>query len=597
MPTTNINLEDLHKRVENFKAGQVKHHLPMWESLTNDPVILDAIKHHHIEFEAESPTQRIRPNKIHFSPEEIAIIDAEIAKLVSKEILTLVNYTPDSFISNIFIRPKKDGTHRMILNLKPLNEFVDYHHFKMDTFRTALKLIRPGCFMASVDLKDAYYSIPIAEEDRTFLMFEWKGKYHQFTCLPNGLSSAPRIFTKILKPVYAQLRSNGHTCMGHIDDSLLIGQTFHLCQQNIMDTVTLFTKLGFTVHPVKSVLQPQQKIDFLGFVLNSITMMVTLTESKAVKVKSACENLLHQRTTTIRSVAQVIGFLVSSFPAVEFAEMHYRHLELDKICALRESEGNFDAIMTLSPLSRTELTWWVNNVTHTSKAISRGNPNLTLTTDASKVGWGAVCGNTSTGGLWSLEEQGNHINYVELKAALLGLQSLCALINGKHTLVQSNNTTTGSYINAMGGIKSIPCNDMATVIWEWCIQRDIWLSATHIPGSENIEADKESELSKTQQNGLCPRRFLMPYRNDGAHLKLICLLRDLILRSPNMSHGDLTLGHILLMVFSWTGNLITFMPFHLLVSLPTACRRSNKTNQQDSSLLHCGQHNHGLRLY
>ena len=93
VPTTNINLEDLHKRVENFKAGQVKHHLPMWESLTNDPVILDAIRHHHIEFEAESPAQRIRPNKIHFSPEEIAIIDAEIAKLVSKEILTLVNYT------------------------------------------------------------------------------------------------------------------------------------------------------------------------------------------------------------------------------------------------------------------------------------------------------------------------------------------------------------------------------------------------------------------------------------------------------------------------------------------------------------------------
>ena len=403
-----------------------------------------------------------------------------------------MNYTPDSFISNIFIHPKKDGTYRMILNLKPLNEFVDYHHFKMDTFRTALKLIRPGCFMASVDLNDAYYSIPIAEEDRKFLMFEWKGKYHQFKCLPNGLSSAPRIFTKILKPVYAHPRSNGHTCMGHIDDSLFIGQTFHLCQQNIMDTVTLFTKLGFTVHPVKSLLQPQQKIDFLGFVLYSITMMVTLTESKAVKVKSACENLLHQRTTTIRSVAQVIGFLVSSFPAVEFAEMHYRHLELDKICALRESKGNFDAIMTLSPSSRTELTWWVNNVTHASKAISHGNPNLTLTADASNVGWGAVCGNTSTGGLWSLEEQGNHINYLELKAVLLGLQSPFALINGKHILVQSDNTTTVSYINAMGGIKSIPCNDMATVIWEWCIQRDIWLSATHIPGSENIEADKES---------------------------------------------------------------------------------------------------------
>jgi len=108
----------------------VKHHLPLWESLTNDPIILDAIKHHHIEFEAEFPKQMARPNKIHFSPVEINIIDAEIAKLVSKEVLTLVNNTPDSFISNIFIRPKKDGTHRMILNLKPLNEFVDYHHLK-----------------------------------------------------------------------------------------------------------------------------------------------------------------------------------------------------------------------------------------------------------------------------------------------------------------------------------------------------------------------------------------------------------------------------------------------------------------------------------
>lgn len=57
--------------------------------------------------------------------------------------------------------------------------------------------------MASAGPKDAYYSIPIAEKDRKFPMFEWKGQYYQYTLLPNGLSSAPRIFTKILKPVYA----------------------------------------------------------------------------------------------------------------------------------------------------------------------------------------------------------------------------------------------------------------------------------------------------------------------------------------------------------------------------------------------------------
>ena len=386
----------------------------------------------------------------------------------------------------------------MILNLKPLNKFVDYHHFKMDTFHTALKLIRPGCFMASVDLKDAYYSIPIAEEDRKLLMFQWKGKYYQFTCLPNGLSSAPRIVTKILKPVYACLRSVGHTCMGHIDDSLLIGQSFNSCHRNILDTVCLFTNLGFTVHPVKSVLQPQQKIDFLGFVLYIITMTVTLTDAKAMKVRSACENLLLQTTATIRSVAQVIGFLVSSFPAVEFAEMHYRHLELDKICALRANKGNFDSVMSLSAQSKTELTRCVNNVLTASKPISCGNPDLTLTTDASNVGWGAVCGDTSTGGFWSLE----------LKAVLLGLKSLCGVFSEEHILVQSDNTTTVAYINAMGGIKSIPCNEMATMIWDWCLNHNIWLSAIHIPGSKNIQADKESrELKESTEWSLSQEAF------------------------------------------------------------------------------------------
>ena len=76
----------------------------------------------------------------------------------------------------------------MILNLKPLNEFVDYHYFKMDTLRTALKLIRSECFMASVDLKDVCYSIPIAEDDRKFLMFEWKGKYYR---IHSSLTACP----------------------------------------------------------------------------------------------------------------------------------------------------------------------------------------------------------------------------------------------------------------------------------------------------------------------------------------------------------------------------------------------------------------------
>ena len=86
-------------------------------------------------------------------------------------------------MSTIFVRPKKDGSYRLILNLKPLNEFVSYYHFKMDNIHTLLKLMRPGCFMASVNLKDAHYSIPIASEDQQLLKFEW-GELFSFYLSP-----------------------------------------------------------------------------------------------------------------------------------------------------------------------------------------------------------------------------------------------------------------------------------------------------------------------------------------------------------------------------------------------------------------------------
>ena len=110
-------------------------------------------------------------------------------------------------------------------------------------------------------------------------------------------------------------------CMGHIDDSLFVAHSLGSCRKNIYDTVNLFTLLGFTIHPVKSVLEPTQTIQFLGFVINSVAMTVKLPPSKAAKVKSACQDLVLNCNPTIREVEQVIGLIVSSFLAVQYS--HY----------------------------------------------------------------------------------------------------------------------------------------------------------------------------------------------------------------------------------------------------------------------------------
>lgn len=71
------------------------------------------------------------------------------------------SHSDDEYISIVFLRPKKDGKYRVILNLKQLNENIEYAHFKMERLCTSLRLIQPGCYMGSVDLSDAYYTMNV----------------------------------------------------------------------------------------------------------------------------------------------------------------------------------------------------------------------------------------------------------------------------------------------------------------------------------------------------------------------------------------------------------------------------------------------------
>ena len=231
--------------------------------------------------------------------------------------------------------------------------------------------------------------------------------------------------------------------MGHIEDSFLMElYSYAACEENIVQTVNMFLKLGFVIHPTKSVLVPTQELKFLWFILNSVLMTIRLPPVKAATVRQACENLFNQDNPTIREVACVIGLIVSSFPGVQYGELHYRYLEHNKIEALHDNKGDYDAFMTLLQEARADLHRWVQNVTSSSRNIMPTDPEFILTTDASNTVWGAVQGTQKTGGLWDLEEQAFHINYIELNAVLLGLKSLCATSYTKHIRIQSDNTTT-----------------------------------------------------------------------------------------------------------------------------------------------------------
>ena len=119
--------------------------------------------------------------------------------------------------------------------------------------------------MIKMDLKDAYLQVPIHEAHQCFLQFAWEGKQYKFQCLPFGLSSAPRVFTKLLKPVVCLLRKIGLRLIIYLDDMLFMHANKEQLEIMAPMIVNLFEALGLMVNKVKSLLTPTQLIEFLGF--------------------------------------------------------------------------------------------------------------------------------------------------------------------------------------------------------------------------------------------------------------------------------------------------------------------------------------------
>ena len=118
----------------------------------------------------------------------------------------------------------------------------------MDILNTALGMVRKNCYMASIDLTDAYYSVPVTTVDQKYVMFQFEGIRYKYVCLPNGLSPAPRIFTKVMKPVLSSLRKKGHQIMNYLDDFYLVGDTFEECKDAVIDTCGSLIKLGGSLY-------------------------------------------------------------------------------------------------------------------------------------------------------------------------------------------------------------------------------------------------------------------------------------------------------------------------------------------------------------
>ena len=137
------------------------------------------------------------------------------------------------------------------------------------------------------------------------------------------------------------------------------------------------------------------------------------------------------------------------------------------------------------------------------------NPNTHICTDASSYGWGASCNSETCGGHFSTTEKELHKNILELKAALFGMKSFYKEATNQHILIHIDYTSAIVAINKMGSMVSVEMDVVVHEIWDREQSTKNWITATHIPGIFNIEADKESRVKKKELSRWPVKLFLI----------------------------------------------------------------------------------------
>lgn len=475
-------------------GGRLKKYYKEWQRITSDKFILETVSGYKIPFTGPVSQSSVPTVKFSSLAEEKVCATA-IDKLLSKGAIRLCRPEPGQFISTYFTLPKPDGSVRFIFNLQKLNAFIMTAHFKMEDIRTARRLISKNCYMASIDLEDAYLTVPINAKYTKYLRFIFRGVLYEFIVLPFGLCTAPYVFTKIMKPIVCKLREKGYTSVLYIDDMLVVERTLEKCLENINESIKLMNKLGFLINWKKSVLTPSNRCKFLGFTLVSTTLLIELTEGKRASIVELINSIMKKDHCKIVDFASLIGKLVAACPAVNYGYVYTKILEREKTAALEKSGNNYEFSMKISDEVKKDLRWWINTIPKATSPLTRSKFTVTIFTDASKSGWGGTCGQEKVYGYWNDNQKNHHINYLELLAIKLALLGLANNIKNSNILLRVDNTTALAYINKMGGTQFPKLNSLARQIWQWAETRNNFLFASYIKSSENVEADYLSRIA------------------------------------------------------------------------------------------------------
>ena len=275
------------------------------------------------------------------------ILNAEVAELLRKDAIEKVppNERGCGFYSTFFLVPKKNGKMRPVINLRPLNRYLKKEHFKMDTLKKVINLVKPNDWAISLDLSDAYLHILIFQKHRKYLRFCIAGQCWQWKCLCFGPSTAPRVFSKVISVIAAHLRAQNIRLASYLDDWLALNQPKRLLVQDREKCLNLLVALGFIINKEKSELIPKQEIVYIGGAFHLKLGIVTPTPERLRKLDLAIQRLLSGQNQA-RDFLHLLGLMASCLELIPNGRLFMRPIQLHLLAFWRPASMDLEVVVS-----------------------------------------------------------------------------------------------------------------------------------------------------------------------------------------------------------------------------------------------------------
>ncbi|MEL7523483.1 MAG: reverse transcriptase domain-containing protein, partial [Cyanobacteria bacterium J06553_1] len=353
----------------------------------------------------------------------------------------------EGFYNRLFAVPKRTGGWRPVLDVSALNKYVILTPFTMESPKSVLASIRRNDWMTSIDLKDAYFQVPVHPASRKYLRFVWRGTVYQFKVLCFGLSSAPQVFTRVFAQVAKWLRLVNIRILLYLDDWLVMSHSRQAVLADTQSVLDLSQVLGVHLNLGKSSLIPTMTSVYLGMVIDSHRFWVSPKEERVVRFLSLLGDFLSCGAPCAKMWQQVLGHMVSLVPFVPYGRLRMRELQHHLHSRWDLVSNPRTTFIAVPEACRLDLLWWAQGSRlRAGVSLALRRPTLALFADASTQGWGATLEGLEASGTWTLAESMLHINVLEIRAISLALSRWQTLVAGRVVSVYSDNTTAVAYI-------------------------------------------------------------------------------------------------------------------------------------------------------